>query len=165
MPEPMAPPATPSPPLAFDLSGEQQATLEAASEYARRELYPLAPRMDAEEWWPASRVRPARRRGLSRRHGAGALRRRGRDLFTSALVLQGFSRWNHALGLAWVAHDNLCVNNIYRNANDEQRRRYLPGLCSGAAGRRARPDRTGGGLRRPGVDAHHAPGATVITTC
>jgi isovaleryl-CoA dehydrogenase len=46
-------------------------------------------------------------------------------------VLQAISRWNHALGLAWVAHDNLCVNNIYRNANEEQRQRYLPGLCSG----------------------------------
>jgi isovaleryl-CoA dehydrogenase len=46
-------------------------------------------------------------------------------------VLQAFSRWNHALGLSWVAHDNLCVNNIYRNASEALRRRYLPGLCSG----------------------------------
>ncbi len=132
MPEPMAPPATPSPPLAFDLSGEQQATLEAASEYARRELYPLAPRMDAEEWWPAAAFARLGAEGYLGvtvpAHYGGA----GADLFTSALVLQGFSRWNHALGLAWVAHDNLCVNNICRNANDEQRRRYLPGLCSGA---------------------------------
>jgi isovaleryl-CoA dehydrogenase len=30
-----------------------------------------------------------------------------------------------------VAHENLCANNIYRNANEAQRRKYLPGLCSG----------------------------------
>ena len=36
-----------------------------------------------------------------------------------------------AIGLTHVAHDNLCVNNIYRNANDELRRKYLPGLCNG----------------------------------
>src|SRR5580658_2518914 len=131
MPEPTAPPATSSPALAFDLSVEQQATLEAASEYARRELYPLAARMDKEEWWPAAAFAKLGAEGYlgvtvpEQYGGAGA------DLFTSGLVLQGFSRWNHALGLAWVAHDNLCVNNIYRNANEELRRRYLPGLCSG----------------------------------
>jgi isovaleryl-CoA dehydrogenase len=32
-----------------------------------------------------------------------------------------------------VAHDNLCANNIYRNGNEEQRRKYLPDLCSGKA--------------------------------
>jgi isovaleryl-CoA dehydrogenase len=35
------------------------------------------------------------------------------------------------MALAWVAHDNLCANNIYRNGNEEQRRKYLPDLCSG----------------------------------
>ncbi|MBY0509300.1 MAG: acyl-CoA dehydrogenase family protein, partial [Rhodospirillaceae bacterium] len=50
---------------------------------------------------------------------------------TSGLVLQAFSRWNHAVALSWVAHDNLCLNNIYRNANETQRKKYLPGLCSG----------------------------------
>jgi isovaleryl-CoA dehydrogenase len=132
MPEPMAPLATSSPPLAFDLSAEQQATLQAASDYGRRELYPLAARMDKEEWWPAAAFAKLGAEGYlgvtvpEQYGGVGA------DLFTSALVLQGFARWNHALGLAWVAHDNLCVNNIYRNASEELRRRYLPGLCSGA---------------------------------
>jgi len=53
------------------------------------------------------------------------------DLFKSGLVLQAFARWNHAMALAWVAHDNLCVNNLYRNADEPLRREYLPGLCSG----------------------------------
>jgi isovaleryl-CoA dehydrogenase len=41
------------------------------------------------------------------------------------------SRSSAAIGLTHVAHDNLCVNNIYRNANDDLRRKYLPGLCNG----------------------------------
>ncbi len=49
------------------------------------------------------------------------------------LVLQAFARWNHALALSWVAHDNLCANNISRNAIEAQRRKYLPSLCSGHA--------------------------------
>jgi isovaleryl-CoA dehydrogenase len=116
---------------AFDLSAEQRETLDAADRYARAELYPLAERMDREEWWPAQAFAALGRNGLlgitvpEEYGGAGA------DLFTSGLVLQAISRWNHALGLAWVAHDNLCVNNIARNASEAQRRRYLPALCSG----------------------------------
>jgi isovaleryl-CoA dehydrogenase len=116
---------------AFELTAEQQATLESAADYARRELYPLAPRMDAEEWWPAqafARLGADGYLGITVGQAYGGA---GADLFTSGLVLQAISRWNHALGLAWVAHDNLCVNNIWRNASEELRRRYLPGLCSG----------------------------------
>ena len=32
-----------------------------------------------------------------------------------------------------MAHENLCLYNIFRNANEEQRRRYLPILCNGSA--------------------------------
>lgn len=53
------------------------------------------------------------------------------DLLSAGLVMQAFSRWNHAMALAVVAHDNLCANNIWRNGNDAQRRKYLPDLCSG----------------------------------
>ena len=45
MSEPRHPPSTFPPDL--------QATLDAVDEYARQELYPLAARMDAQEWWPA----------------------------------------------------------------------------------------------------------------
>ncbi len=117
--------------LAFSLSADQQTTLDAADEYAREELYPLATRMDAEEWWPPeafTRLGAHRYLGITVPEEYGGA---GADLFTSGLVLQAFSRWNHALALAWVAHDNLCINNIYRNADEPLRRRYLPGLCSG----------------------------------
>jgi isovaleryl-CoA dehydrogenase len=133
MPDRAAAPHAATTAPAFDLSVEQQASLDAASEYARRELLPLAARMDAEEWWPAAAFAALGKAGYlgvtvpERFGGAGA------DLFTSGLVLEGLARWNHALALAWVAHDNLCVNNIYRNANEEQRQRYLPALCSGQA--------------------------------
>ena len=40
-------------------------------------------------------------------------------------------RWNYALALSWVAHENLCLNNIFRNADASLKAKYLPGLCSG----------------------------------
>lgn len=52
--------------------------------------------------------------------------------FTSAgVITEELSRVSAAIGLSHLAHDNLCVNNIYRNASEEMRRKYLPGLCDG----------------------------------
>src|ERR1700722_14512628 len=116
----------------FALDEEQQAVLDQADRFARKELYPLSERMDREEWWPDEAFRVIGDNGffgatLPEEYGGA-----GMDLLAAGLVLQGFSRWNHAMALAWVAHDNLCANNIYRNGNEAQRRKYLPGLCSGA---------------------------------
>ncbi len=116
----------------FTLSTDQSAVLDAANRYAKAELYPLSARMDNEEWWPAdafAKLGKAGYFGITVDPEFGGV---GADLMTSGLILQAFSRWNHALALSWVAHENLCLNNIYRNANDAQRRKYLPGLCDGS---------------------------------
>jgi len=115
----------------FDLNDFQREMLDQADRFARNELYPLAERMDAEEWWPEEafpKLGEAGYFGITVPEEYGGA---GMDLLTSGLVLQAFGRWNHALALSWVAHENLCLNNIYRNANEEQRRKYLPDLCAG----------------------------------
>jgi len=116
----------------FALTPDQTAVLDAADRYAKAELYPLSERMDNEEWWPSdafAKLGKAGYFGITVDPEYGGV---GADLMTSGLILQAFSRWNHALALSWVAHENLCLNNIYRNANDAQRRKYLPGLCDGS---------------------------------
>jgi isovaleryl-CoA dehydrogenase len=113
------------------LSDDEQQILEQADDFGRRELYPLSARMDNEEWWPPeafAQIGATGYFGIPVPETYGGV---GLDLFASGLVVQAFSRWNHALALSWVAHENLCLYNIYRNADEAQRRRYLPGLCSG----------------------------------
>lgn len=121
------------PTMAFGLNEEQEAILDQADRFARKELYPLAQRMDEEEWWPQDAFLKIGENGffgatIPEEYGGA-----GMDLLAAGLVLQGFARWNHAMALSWVAHDNLCVNNIYRNGNEKQRQKYLPDLCSGRA--------------------------------
>lgn len=115
----------------FDLDEERRAILDSADEFARNELYPLATRMDDEEWWPDEAFPKIGKMGFFGVTVPAAYGGAGSDLFSSGLILQAISRWNHALGLSWVAHENLCLNNIYRNGNEAQRRKYLPDLCSG----------------------------------
>ncbi|MBC7380933.1 MAG: acyl-CoA dehydrogenase family protein [Burkholderiaceae bacterium] len=113
------------------LSNDEQGMLDEADRFARKELYPLSQRMDNEEWWPEDAFKVIGKTGYFGITVPEAEGGAGLDMFTSGLVLQAFSRWNHALALSWVAHENLCLHNIYRNANAEQKKRYLPGLCSG----------------------------------
>ena len=113
------------------LSDEEQEILDQADRFARNELYPLSVRMDNEEWWPPEAFAKIGATGYFGIPVPEAYGGAGMDMFASGLVLQAFSRWNHALALSWVAHENLCLFNIYRNANEAQRQRYLPGLCSG----------------------------------
>ena len=117
---------------AFDLNPEQVEILDTADRYGREQLAPLASRMDDEEWWPDKEFRALGQMGYlgvtaPSEYGGAEL-----DVFGSGLVLQAFSRWNPALGLAWVAHDNLCMNNILRNGSDDIRKRYIPGLVDGS---------------------------------
>jgi len=116
---------------AFALSSDQQAMLDAADRFARDVMYPVAQRMDDEEWWPAEAFQAIGEAGYFGLSVPEAYGGQGLDLFTAGLVGQAFSRWNYALALSWVAHDNLCLNNIFRNASEAQRAKYLPGLCSG----------------------------------
>lgn len=47
------------------------------------------------------------------------------------IIYEEISRASGAIALSYGAHSNLCVNQINRNGNDEQKAKYLPKLCSG----------------------------------
>jgi isovaleryl-CoA dehydrogenase len=113
------------------LSADRREILDSADRYARAELHPLSERMDAEEWWPSDIMRRLGEAGYLGITTPGQLGGLNSDVFTAGLIAQAFARWNHALALSWVVHENLCLNNILANANDEQRARFLPRLCSG----------------------------------
>ena len=117
----------------YGLSEERAHLLSEADRLARERLGPLASRMDDEEWWPDAEFRALGKEGYLGVTAPPELGGAGLDLFGSGLVVQAFSRWNHALALSWVAHDNLCLNNILRNASDAQRERFVPGLCDGSS--------------------------------
>ncbi|HUP91554.1 MAG TPA: acyl-CoA dehydrogenase family protein [Solimonas sp.] len=115
------------------LSTDEIEILAQADRFAQNELYPLSQRMDDEEWWPPGIFPKIGATGYFGVTAPEAYGGAGSDLFTSGLILQAFGRWNHALALAWVAHENLCLHNILRNANEAQRKKYLPGLCKGTS--------------------------------
>ena len=57
----------------------------------------------------------------------------GADLgyLAHTVVMEEVSRGSASVGLSYGAHSNLCVNQIFRNGTDDQKRRYLPPLITG----------------------------------
>ena len=120
--------ASPNP---YGFDAEQQRVFDLADAFARRELYPLAAKMDAEEWWPPQafeKIAQVGLFGITVPEADGGL---GMDLVSAGAVVQAFGRWNHALALSYVVHDNIVLDNLYRNANAQQRRRYVPDMIAG----------------------------------
>jgi isovaleryl-CoA dehydrogenase len=55
----------------------------------------------------------------------------GMGYLEHVVAMEEISRASASVGLSYGAHSNLCVNQIRRNGNAAQRRRYLPRLVSG----------------------------------
>jgi len=55
----------------------------------------------------------------------------GLGYLAHTVTMEEISRGSASVGLSYGAHSNLCVNQIFRNGNDDQKRRYLPNLISG----------------------------------
>ncbi|MCH7736361.1 MAG: isovaleryl-CoA dehydrogenase [Chloroflexi bacterium] len=55
----------------------------------------------------------------------------GLGYLAHAVTMEEISRGSASVGLSYGAHSNLCVNQIFRNGNDDQKRRYLPKLIDG----------------------------------
>ena len=115
----------------YGLSAEEAMILDEANRFSREKLAPLSTTMDDTETWPEGLFEMLGDHGqigltIPIEYGG-----QGMDAFQAGLVSQAHAKWNHAAGLSIGAHDNLCANSIYRNGNDDQRRRYLPGLSSG----------------------------------
>ncbi len=117
---------------AFGFAEDYQAVYDLAYRYAREELYPLCARMDNEDWYPEEAFRALGEQGLLGvtvpiEYGGAGL-----DVLAQCFICEAVSYWNHTLSAGMLASDNLCLHNLVRNANAEQKRSYLPGFCDGS---------------------------------
>jgi isovaleryl-CoA dehydrogenase len=117
----------------FGFDPAYQAVYDMAWRYARDELYPLAERMDTEDWFPEAEFRALGSHGLLGmtvpvEHGGAGL-----DVLAQCFVCEAVSYWNHTFAASMLASDNLCVHNLVRNANPDQKAAYLPRFADGSA--------------------------------
>jgi isovaleryl-CoA dehydrogenase len=120
-----------TPDFDFQLGESAEMIREATSRFADEQIAPLAAAIDHEDRFPRELWAPMGELGL---HGItveeewGGL---GLGYLEHVIAVEEVSRASASVGLSYGAHSNLCVNQIRRWGNDEQKARYLPGLISG----------------------------------
>jgi isovaleryl-CoA dehydrogenase len=120
------------PSIDLDLGETAAAIREAVAGFTGREIAPLAEAIDRDnrfprELWP--RLGAQGLLGLTVEEEWGGA---GLGYLEHTVAMEEISRGSAAVGLSYGAHSNLCVNQIRLNGNAQQKRRYLPGLISGA---------------------------------
>ncbi|MEA3277860.1 MAG: acyl-CoA dehydrogenase family protein [Pseudomonadota bacterium] len=99
--------------------------------FAEKEIAPFAEERDRKGGFPRHLWRRLGETGLLGLTVPRSLGGAGRGYLEHTVAMEEISRADGGTGLAYAAHSNLCVDNLYRFGNAAQRARYLPELVSG----------------------------------
>jgi isovaleryl-CoA dehydrogenase len=115
----------------FDLNEEQRIIQRNVRQFMVKEIEPVAEKIDREDEFPPGIWKKLGELGVLGVTVPEAYGGSGFDLLTAVLVIEQIARTCPALAVSYGAHANLCADNLSRNANEHQKAKYLPGLCSG----------------------------------
>jgi alkylation response protein AidB-like acyl-CoA dehydrogenase len=117
----------------FELSEEHRMLQGMVREFVAAELEPVASQLDEEKRFPTEILEKMAKLGLlgipypEEHEGAGM------DTLAFALAIEEISGACGSTGLTLAAHSSLCTYPIYAFGTEEQKKKYLPDLCSGRA--------------------------------
>lgn len=118
----------------FDLyspTEEHRMLRDSVRAFVRGEVEPQALQFDREERFNLPLFRKLGEMGLLGITVPEKFGGSGMDALAAVVVHEELSFADPGFCLAYLAHSMLCVNNVAVNANDAQRARVLPKLCSG----------------------------------
>jgi isovaleryl-CoA dehydrogenase len=115
----------------FGLGPDVDMLRKTVSDFAQDRIAPRADEIDRankfpRELWPAMGALGLHGITVEEEYGGAGL-----GYLAHCVAMEEVSRASAAVGLSYGAHSNLCVNQIRRNGNEAQKRKYLPKLISG----------------------------------
>jgi short/branched chain acyl-CoA dehydrogenase len=115
----------------FDLSDDHRLIQSTVREFARQEVAPVAEELDRTKSFPYEIVAKLGGLGLMgipfpQEYGGG-----GGDTLAYALAVEELTRVDSSVAITLCAHTSLGTQPIYLFGSEEQKREWLPALCSG----------------------------------
>src|SRR5579872_3624831 len=117
--------------LNFALGDTVDMLREAVKEFAERDIAPMAAAIDSQNQFPRELWPKLGQLGLLGVTVEEEFGGSGLGYLEHVVAMEEISRASGSIGLSYGAHSNLCVNQIHLNGTVEQKKKYLPKLCSG----------------------------------
>ena len=118
--------------LDFDLGETADLLRDQVEAFAANEIAPRAASIDRDNEFPADLWPKLGALGLLGVTAGQEYGGEGMGYLEHVVAMEEVSRASASVGLSYGAHSNLCVNQIFRNGTEAQKRQYLPRLISGA---------------------------------
>ena len=118
-------------PFNFDLGETADAIRQTVFDFSQQEIAPRAADIDRDNEFPRDlwpKMGALGLHGLTVEEDYGGA---GLGYLEHCIAMEEVSRASASVGLSYGAHSNLCVNQLRRNGNEQQKRHYLPKLISG----------------------------------
>jgi isovaleryl-CoA dehydrogenase len=115
----------------FHLGEDIDSLRASVKRFANDEILPIASEIDSINEFPLSlwtKMGDLGLHGITVPESDGGI---GMGYLAHCIAIEEISRASASVGLSYGAHSNLCINQINRWGNQEQKRRYLPNLISG----------------------------------
>ena len=119
------------PSLNFDLGEDIDMLRESVRGFSAAAIAPIAEKTDHDNLFPNALWPKLGEMGLlgltvEEEYGGSNL-----GYLAHVVAMEEISRASGSIGLSYGAHSNLCVNQLSKNGSVEQKKKYLPKLCSG----------------------------------
>jgi short/branched chain acyl-CoA dehydrogenase len=115
----------------FDLSREQQLIQSTVRDFARRRIAPVAEELDRDKRFPYEIVKELGDLGLMGIPFPDEYDGGGADTLSYVLAIEELARIDSSVCITVAAHTSLGTMGIYLWGTEEQKREWLPELCSG----------------------------------
>ena len=115
----------------YELTEEQSRLRDMLHEFADQEIAPKAARFDEANEFPWENIKKMRELGLFGILFPEEYGGQGLDTLSYAIAVEEISRACASTGITLAAHVSLGTSPIYNFGTAEQKRKYLPALCSG----------------------------------
>ena len=117
--------------MSFDLGEDIESLRDTVRKFAQEEIAPKSDEIDKTNDFPMELWKLMGDLGL---HGITISEEFGgvdMGYLAHCVAVEEISRANAAVGMSYGAHSNLCLNQIYRWGNSDQKKKYIPKLISG----------------------------------
>ena len=115
----------------YFLTDEQKMLKEMVSKFAKENIAPIAKDVDKESKYPAEVIRQAAELGLMGIAYPDEYGGAGMDYVSYMLAIEEISRYCASTGVIISAHSSLATDPVFRFGTEEQKKKYMPDLCSG----------------------------------